>query len=266
MADRELVKDIQNAARDCLDRSRPYFTRFLSESELAQIKAVGIPKGLTALLCAGAGNADPLRCCLGLFPSYYFDGSAISDTSYAVVSDENTAEQFPIKAVTFTFRKEDSVAHRDVLGSLMALGIERDTVGDIFVTDGKAAVFVYEKVAPLISDSITKIGRVGVQVQTGIAAGFTLPARKYEEMWFSVASMRLDNIVRCVAGTSRTGTVEKYITPQLVTLNGTVCTDVSKQLSEGDVFSVRGKGKFILQCIGETGRKGNIHITVKKYI
>ena len=92
MADRELVKDIQNAARDCLDRSRPYFTRFLSESELAQIRAVGIPKGLTALLCAGAGNADPLRCCLGLFPSYYFDGSAISDTSYAVVSDENTAE------------------------------------------------------------------------------------------------------------------------------------------------------------------------------
>lgn len=263
MADRELVKDIQNAARDCLDRSRPYFTRFLSESELAQIKAVGIPKGLTALLCAGAGNADPLRCCLGLFPSYYFDGSAISDASYAVVSDENTAELFPIKAVTFTFRKEDSVTHRDVLGSLMALGIERDTVGDIFVADGKAAVFVYEKVAPLISDSITKIGRVGVQVQTGTVAGFTLPARKYEELRFSVASMRLDNIVRCVAGTSRTGAVEKYITPQLVTLNGTVCTDVSKQLSEGDVFSVRGKGKFVLQCIGETGRKGNIHITVK---
>ena len=50
MADRELVKDIQNAARDCLDRSRPYFTRFLSESELAQIKSVGIPKGLTACL------------------------------------------------------------------------------------------------------------------------------------------------------------------------------------------------------------------------
>ena len=35
---------------------------------------------------------------------------------------------------------------------------------------------------------------------------------------------------------------------------------------EGDVFSVRGKGKFVLQCIGETGRKGNIHITIKKYI
>ena len=70
-------------------------------------------------------------------------------------------------------------------------------------------------------------------MQTDIAAGFTLPARKYEELRFSVASMRLDNIVRCVAGTSRTGAVEKYITPQLVTLNGTVCTDVSKAAKRG---------------------------------
>ncbi len=257
----ELVKEIQNAARDCLDKSRPYFTRFLSESELAQVKSVGMPKGLTVLLCGGAENKEPLRCCMGIFPSYYFEDGITPDAS-----DEDTAEMFPIKAVTFHFRKEDAITHRDVLGSLMALGIERDTVGDIFVTDGMAAVFVYEKVAPLIADSISKIGRVGVKVQTGTRADFALPTREYEELRFSVASMRLDNIVRCVAGTSRTGAVEKYITPQLVMLNGAVCTDVSKQLSEGDIFSVRGKGKFILHSIGETGRKGNIHITVKKYI
>lgn len=71
------------------------------------------------------------------FPVVLFDGSAISDASYAVVSDENTAEQFPIKAVTFTFRKEDSVTHRDVLGSLMALGIERDTVGIFSLPTGR---------------------------------------------------------------------------------------------------------------------------------
>lgn len=257
----ELVKEIQNAARDCLDRSRPYFTRFLSESELAQVKSIGMPKGLIALPCGGAGNKEPLRCCMGIFPSYCFEDGITPDAS-----DEDTAEMFPIKAVTFQFRKEDAITHRDVLGSLMALGIERDTVGDIFITDGKAAVFVYEKVAPLIADSISKIGRVGVKVQTGTRADFALPAREYEELRLSVASMRLDNIVRCVVGTSRTVAVEKYITPQFVTLNGAVCADVSKQLSEGDIFSVRGKGKFVLYSIGETGRKGNIHITVKKYI
>lgn len=81
-----------------------------------------------------------------------------------------------------------------------------------------------------------------------------------------MASLRLDNIVRSVTGTSRTAAVEKYIMPQLVQLGGTVCTDVSKQLCEGDIFSVRGKGKFRLESVGGTGRKGNIHITVKKYI
>lgn len=261
MAERELAKAILNAARDCLDRSGPYFTRFLSEAEQLQLKGIGMPKGITALFCGGAGNSKPLRCCLGLFPSYYFDDGGKSYTA-----DESMAEMFPVKAVTFRFRREDTVTHRDVLGSLMALGIERDTVGDIFVTDGAAAVFVYEKVVPLIEENISKIGRIGVRIQTGIKADFALQERKYEDLFLSVASLRLDNIVKCVSGTSRTGAVEKYILPQLVQLNGTVCTDVSKQLCEGDIFSIRGKGKFRIENIGETGRKGNLHVKVKKYI
>lgn len=71
MGKQELVKEILNAAQDCLDRSQPYFTRFLSESELLQLRNTGMPKGITAVYCGGAGNTEPLRCCLGLFPSYY---------------------------------------------------------------------------------------------------------------------------------------------------------------------------------------------------
>ncbi len=261
MGKQELVKEILNAAQDCLDRSQPYFTRFLSESELLQLRNTGMPKGITAVYCGGAGNTEPLRCCLGLFPSYYFDNDEITAPANIEI-----AEMFPINAVTMRYRHEDAVTHRDVLGSLMALGIERDTVGDIFVTDGAAAIFVYEKVAPLIKNDLRKIGRVGISTEIGTEAGFTLPERKYEELSLSVASLRLDNLVRCVAGTSRTGAVEKYILPQLVQLNGSVCTDVSRTVSEGDIFSVRGKGKFILYGVGETGRKGNIHIKVKKYI
>ena len=82
----------------------------------------------------------------------------------------------------------------------------------------------------------------------------------------SVASLRLDNIVKSAVGVSRTVAVEKYISPQFVQLNGTVCTNSAEQLSAGDIFSVRGKGKFSLHSIDGTGRKGNIHITVKKYM
>ena len=150
MTETGLKKDLMNAARDCISNSRPYFTRFLSESEFAQAQGISFPKDVTAVFCGGAENRDPLRCCLGLFPSFYF----ASDDIYGY--DVTVAEMFPIKAVTLVYRREDTITHRDVLGSLMALGIERDTVGDIFVAEGTAAVFVYEKIAPLISDSLTK--------------------------------------------------------------------------------------------------------------
>ena len=256
----DFIKGVLNAARDCLDSSAPHFTRFLSESELALAKSVGMPKGVTAVFCGGAENRDPLRCCLGLFPSFYFD-KQIDDASC-----EEVACMFPIKAVTIAFRSGDVISHRDILGSIMALGLDRDTVGDIFIEDGKAAVFVYDKVASHIADSLTKIGNVGVKCKTDIRPGFTLPERKFETLALSVASLRLDNIVKSAVGVSRTVAVEKYIAPQLVQLNGVVCTDCAAQLTTGDIFSVRGKGKFSLHSIDGTGRKGNIHITVKKYM
>lgn len=259
MSQLDFTKGVLNAARDCLDSSAPHFTRFLSESELALAKSVGMPKGVTAIFCGGAENRDPLRCCLGLFPSFYFDGQIDP-------ACEEIAGMFPIKAVNIAFRGADVISHRDILGSVMALGLERDAVGDIFIDIGTAAVFVYDKVAPLIIDSLTKIGNVGVKCTAGIAPGFVLPERKYETLALSVASLRLDNIVRSAAGISRTVAVDKYIAPQLVQLNGTVCTDAAAQLATGDIFSVRGKGKFRLESIDGTGRKGNIHITVKKYM
>ena len=256
----DFIKDILNAARGCLDSSAPHFTRFLSENELVSAKSVGMPQGVTALFCGGAENREPLRCCMGLFPSFYFD-EQVDDAS-----DSDIAGMFPIKAVTISFRSGDTITHRDILGSIMALGVNRDTVGDIFITDGKAAVFVYDKVATLVADDLTKIGNVGVKCEIGTGPGFLLPERKYEMLALSVASLRLDNIVKGAACVSRTVAVEKYILPQFVQLNGTVCTDSARQLDVGDIFSVRGKGKFSLESVDGTGRKGNMHITVKKYM
>jgi RNA-binding protein YlmH len=117
MAEQDLTKDLLNAARDCISNFRPYFSRFLSESELAQVQGIGFPKDITAVFCGGAENCEPLRCCLGLFPAFYFD------TDKVCGYDAEVAEMFPIKAVTLTYRREDTITHRDVLGSLMALGI-----------------------------------------------------------------------------------------------------------------------------------------------
>lgn len=255
----QLVNRIKSAARDCADRSRPYFTRFLTEAQIMLLKALRYPEGITAVFYGGNGNTEPIRQRLGLIPSFYLPCDDNDDEQR-----NSLYELFDIQAVTFDYRRCDKITHRDILGSLMGLGIERDTLGDIFVSEGKAAVFADSRIAQYIADSIVKIGRIGVNAHIGL--DFELPRQQFELLDFSVASMRLDNIVKCIAGCGRSAAVDRYIKPGFVQLNGTVCDSVSHIVKEKDIISVRGKGKFVPEHIGEVGRKGNIHITIKKYV
>lgn len=252
MAGELLINRIESAARDCESKSRPYFTRFLTESEQAQLKNIRFPEGLSVLFFGGSGNITPARQCLGIIPSFFAQ------------SEDELSDMFPITAVVFTFRRCDEVSHREILGTLMGLGIERDTIGDIYITEGKAAVFATDKMARYIADNVLKIGKTGVRCSLGL--DFELPKRSFELMNYSVASLRLDNIVKCAACCGRTAAADKFIKPQLVQVNSVICDNVSHILKQGDIISIRGKGKFVLDSIGETGRKGNIHISVKKYI
>ena len=65
---------------------------------------------------------------------------------------------FPVGAVTFSFRKSDTLTHRDILGALMSLEIKRELLGDILTAEGYAVVFVHENAIELVS-SVDKIGR-----------------------------------------------------------------------------------------------------------
>jgi len=250
-ANDQLISRIQSAARDAINKSRPYFTRFLTESEQMRISALKFSDELVTGFYGGEGNSDAVRRCFGIVPSFY-------------VTDEGSFDMlFPVKAITFTYRKCDEITHREVLGTLMGLGIERDTVGDIFITEGKTAVFVTEKPAELIMDSVLKIGKVGVSCSYGV--DFELPKQQYEELSFSVASLRLDNLVKNMASCSRTVACDRYLKPQLVQVGGEVCDNPSRIIKQGEVITIRGKGKFLLSEIGDVGRKSNTHIIVKKY-
>ncbi len=246
-----LTAQIISAARDCENKSRPYFTRFLTEAEQMRISAIRFPDSLITVFYGGERNDEAVRKCFGIIPSFY-----VQDTAEA-------EKLFPVTAITFTYRKCDVITHREILGTLMGLGIERDTVGDICVTEGKAAVFVTEKPAQLIFDTVTKIGKTGVSCAFGV--NFELPKQQFEELKYSVASLRLDNVVKSVANCSRSAAADRYIKPQNVQVNGEIFDDLSKIIKQGDTVTVRGKGKFILSEIGDMGRKGNTHIVVKKY-
>lgn len=172
-------------------------------------------------------------------------------------------EPFPAEPVVFTFRKSDKLTHRDFLGSLMSLGIERETVGDILVEDGRCVVFVKSELKDYITSQISKIGRTGVKVSE-LREGELPQGRGFDETVYTVSSLRLDNVVAALAGLSREKT-KNLILSGLVTLNYIECTNISKALSEGDVLTIRGKGKFVLHgVIGET-KKHRMRISIIHY-
>lgn len=196
------------------------------------------------------------------FENYmFFGGSANSERKLlGVFYDEPVQSQFPVAAVEFKFRACDELTHRDFLGTLMSLGIERDTVGDILVESGRCVIFVKSELKDYIESQIFKIGGAGVKIVPADLAN--LPqGRGTEEMSLTVSSLRFDNIVAAACGLSRDKTA-KLILSGNAALNFITTQNVSCQLKEGDSFTVRGKGKFKLdKILGET-KKGRRKILV----
>ncbi len=172
-------------------------------------------------------------------------------------------EEFPLVCVTFTHREADHLTHRDVLGSIMAQQVQRDTIGDIVVTPGKIQCFMTPPAAA-VCRQMKKIGRVGVQVTDTLP--FTCEVvQEVKELSGTVAAPRLDAVLRTALNTGRNACAE-LIRGGLVSLNYVPVQDVSCHVAQGDVFSVRGHGKFRVKELSGPTKKGRLHIIIEKYL
>lgn len=243
--DADLLKDrVYDTVGICMRSDRPKFLGFLSDEEAVLVK--GIVKTLSAQYEFFGGYDGAGRVILGCFPEW-----------------ENV-RHFPITPITFEFRRQDTLTHRDVLGSLMALGLKRETVGDILIEAGRAVVFVTCENADFIISQISKIGRVGVTAEKG----FSEPLPKtgtMEESSVTVASNRLDCVVAALIGVSRNKAAE-IIEQSLVSVNSVVAEKTTLKVNDGDIISVRKKGKFKIESQGEKTRKDRIILKFKKYV
>lgn len=182
---------------------------------------------------------------------------------YEYYAEDYVMEDFPMKCLTFTWRKEYTLSHRDFLGSLMAMRLKREVIGDIVIGEGKAQIFVTDTAAKLILSTVAKIGKVGVSVTD--SEHFSLEIKQeFEETGCTVASMRLDCIVAAAAKVSRENAA-RLIRSEKVSVNHFPVMSLSHEVGEGDKISVRGSGKFILGAINGTTKKGRIHIILRKY-
>lgn len=240
--DRLFLSKLDDGIYLCEKRHKPYFFSFMSEREQVIAERHLSSRGFHNFsFYGGYDNAE--RKVLGLF-----------------YEDET---DFPICALSFSFRKSDKLTHRDFLGALMSLGMERETVGDILVEDGRCVTFVKEEIKDYISSQLFKVGNAGVKISN--ADPGDLPrGRGFDTKDYTVSSLRLDAVVAAVSGLSREKTKQLVLSGS-VAHNHLVCQNISQSVCEGDTVTVRGKGKYVINgVLGET-KKHRIRISIIHY-
>lgn len=229
-----------------LSRKRPYFLGFLDEGERAFCEDL-LKRDREASFLFWGGYQEAERSLLGLFPDYLEPGT----------------ELFPLTPLTFSYREEDPLTHRDFLGSFMALGVERDVVGDILTGKGWCVAFVRREMEQYFCQNLRKIGRTGVRVAVGMEEPLPI-RREFLELSGVVASERLDCLVAFLCRTSREKAAG-LIASGMVMRNHREILSASERLSEGDVLSVRKYGKFIIDRLGPLTSKGRLSVQCRKY-
>ncbi len=231
---------------------------------LKQVEYDGVPTFLGFLRPEEAAVlASDLKACNHIFYGGY-DGA--SRTYLCVYPDwyECDYNDFPFTAITFKYRTVDKLSHKDFLGAVMALGIKRETVGDILIEPGRAVMFISRDIKKYLLTQIDGVGRVGVSVYEG--ADFPLPQMSVKEtVSVTVASARLDCVVAALVGVSRSG-AEQLINDGAVLLGGIAEYKTTKHVAANIVLTIRKKGKYDILSLDGVTRKGRIILKANKYI
>ena len=146
--------------------------------------------------------------------------------------DPEILEEIPITVLKIRGSGFKTLSHRDFMGGILSLGIDRSVVGDIAViSESEAIVHVSNRIAPYICTELTKIGRDGVRVETCEPDPMFAVPRRFEESVITVASARLDGVVKAITGKSRE-TAAEMVRAGLVELSYDNAPSVSDEVKE----------------------------------
>ncbi|WP_295857181.1 RNA-binding protein [uncultured Oscillibacter sp.] len=232
-------------------RNIPAATDFLSPQERASAE--------TMLRLAGAGETE--YTALG-----GYDGAERTVLLFLPdwLDAEDAAGQSPLRFLRAEYRAEYGLTHRDILGSLMGMGVTREKLGDLLVGPERCDLIVLESVAQFLLQSWDQAGRAHLRVREIGAEELTVPQEDGQEIRDTVMSLRLDAVAASGFRLSR-GRAAALIQSGRVQVNWMECVKPDRLLEEGDTVSARGCGKFRLTAVGGLSKKGRTAITIKRY-
>ena len=177
---------------------------------------------------------------------------------FLISSEERDIEKARSEVVVLSAQAIDPhgvLEHRQILGSLMGLGLKRDLIGDIRPVQQGLCVAVSEEIANYLAREWNKAGRERIRVQR-IEGELELLPDSGEERRITVASSRLDAVASSSFNMSRT-VVQELISQGKVKRNDLVVIKTDTEVKPGDIISCRGYGRIRLLDSSET-RKGRI--------
>lgn len=214
---------------------------FLDEGQRLQAKSI---LGKSCLYCEDGGYPQAQRCRI----AFLYDEEDFKSSVVCLCAKIN--------------QKFVKITHRDVLGALMALNLERNQFGDLFVLEDRIIVYCTDTMADFVIQNCRSIHRLSIEF-TKTEEKFE-HLQQYEEIMINVASLRLDNVVSSLIPCSRSQ-ASALIKASKVSINHEMIEDCDKLCHNNDTVSISGTGRFILIDEGKTSRKDRRIIKVLKY-
>lgn len=248
--ERRLMHRVEELCRIAQSRGIPRYTGFLSDREQSLAKAACNRADFSSLrFWGGYENAE--RCVLCLEPP-------------------DTWQEQPVGYLRLTaFSGKDAApAHRDYLGSILGLGLDRACLGDLLQDPNDAAVFyamILTDKQEFVASELTSAGHCPVRVEvceelpSHILQGIERDLREA-----TVSSLRADAVLAAMMRTSRSRAAE-YVAAGRVEINHLPLRASHEPVYARDIFTVRGVGRFQLVEIGGKSRKDRVFISFFQY-
>ena len=259
---------LSKCARD--GEERILLARALDQMDLAQQR--GAPTN-TGFLSPGEQSAvTSLLASCGHPRHLFFGGFDGAERAICVfLPDWQEPEDFladpegPLTALEGLFATDAVLSHRDLLGSLIGIGITREKIGDIIVDENRAQVVVIRSALPILLSQWESAGRWKVRLKEIPLDELAPKAPELKIIRDSVATLRLDCIVGAGFSLARTKASD-LVSGGRVSINHRECAKSDKPVAQGDVISCRGLGKCVVAQVVGQSKKGRTMVELHRYI
>ncbi len=243
------------------DRGEITVSCFLTPKEKRVVLRHMASKGMIGRCLMYGGYAEAERCRAYILPDYISDADDFADI-------EPYMEKKDIVALRILGSGYRRLTHRDYLGSILGLGIEREVLGDIVFEDSddeSAILFCDAVIADFLLCELKKIANDTVKVKKAEISRNFVPKREFAHISDTVASARIDSVVAALCSLSREKAAAA-VNSGIVEVDYEVETRQERFVAPPCIVSVRGYGKFRVNSVSEQTRRGRFRLSADRYI